>query len=86
MLNEFVHRIFFHKADKSSGMRSQKIQIFLNLIDEFDVSFEGAQPTPEELVEEKKLRIKREKQREANRRWYAKQKEKRQQEQQPKSA
>ena len=77
MLNEFVSKVLIHEADKSTGERTQKVEIFLNIIDDFDIPTVADMPLPEESVEQEKLSIKRAKQREANRRWYAKQKEKR---------
>lgn len=76
MLNEFVHRIYVHEADKSSGERRQKISIFLNLIGDFDVPREVIPPTPEEIAALEKRQKKLTQQREANRRFYAKQKAK----------
>ena len=32
--NEFIHKIIVHEADKSTGKRVQKIQIFFNFVDE----------------------------------------------------
>jgi hypothetical protein len=82
MLNEFVHKILVHEADKSSGERMQKVRIYLNLIGDFSAPVVVIPLTPEEQAEQEKLQIKRAKQREANRRFYAKQKAKREQEQQ----
>ena len=76
MLNEFVHRIEVHAAEKIDGERRQKVSIFLNLIGDFDAPRETIPPTPEELEAEEKRRKKLARQREANRRFYAKQKAK----------
>jgi hypothetical protein len=85
MLNEFIHKILVHEADKSSGERVQDVDVYFNFIGNFTLPKEEVILTPEELAAQEKLREKRAKQREANKRWYAKQKEKREQEQ-PKTA
>jgi hypothetical protein len=72
MLNEFVHKIYVHEADKSSGERRQKVEIYLNLIGNFDTPRVETPPTPEELEAQDKRLKKLAKQREANRRCYAK--------------
>jgi len=74
MLNEFVHRVYVHEADKSSGQRRQKVRIFLNLIGDFDAPRVETPLTPEELEAEEKRQKKLANQREANRRHYAKKK------------
>ena len=87
MLNEFVEKILVHKADKSSGERVQQVDVYLNFIGKFDLPpVEEAPPTPEELEAREKRRRKLERQREANRRFYEKQKAKREAESQPQSA
>jgi len=88
MLNEFIHKILVHEADKSSGERVQEVDIHFNFIGNFDIPRVEPAPAPEELAEQDMQRQKRARQREANRRFYAKQKEKqeqekREQEQQP---
>ena len=72
MLNEFVERILVHEADKSSGERVQEVDIVFNFIGKFDLPLEIIPPTEEELAAERKRREKLAKQREYNRRWYAK--------------
>jgi DNA invertase Pin-like site-specific DNA recombinase len=79
MLGEFVEKIVVHKADKSSGEREQQVDIYLNFIGKFDVPIEETPSTQEELDAQKKRRRKLAQQREANRRFYAKQKAKREQ-------
>jgi len=74
MLNEFIHRILVHEADKSSGERVQQVDIYFNFIGNFIVPMEEIPPTAEELAEQEKHRKKLEYQREANRRWYDKKK------------
>jgi len=77
MLNEFIQKILVHEADKSNGERVQDVDIHFNFIGNFVLPKQEKVSTPEELAEQEKLRQKRIKQREANRRWYDKQKEKR---------
>jgi DNA invertase Pin-like site-specific DNA recombinase/uncharacterized protein YeeX (DUF496 family) len=74
MLNAFIDRIEVHEADKSSGERVQDIDVHFNFIGKFTPPMEERIPTEEETAEAEKLRAKRAKQREANRRWYAKKK------------
>ncbi len=38
--NEFIHKIIVHEADKSTGKRVQKIQIFFNFVDEIFIPLE----------------------------------------------
>jgi DNA invertase Pin-like site-specific DNA recombinase len=72
MLNEFVHRIYVFEADKSSGERRQKVAIYLNLIGDFDAPRVITEMTPAEKEAEEKRLLRLAKQREANRRYYAK--------------
>lgn len=37
MLNEFIEKVVVHEADKSSGVRQQQVDIYLNYIGQFDV-------------------------------------------------
>jgi DNA invertase Pin-like site-specific DNA recombinase len=48
MLNEFVEKIIVHEADKSSGKREQKVDIYLNFIGNFTVPDDYDGYTPEE--------------------------------------
>ena len=50
MLNEFVEKIVVHEADKSSGKRTQKVDIHFNFIGHFIPPFKEEEPTPEELL------------------------------------
>jgi hypothetical protein len=50
MLNEFVDKIVVHEADKSSGKRVQKVDIYFNFIGHFVPPFEEKEPTPEEIA------------------------------------
>jgi len=80
MLNEFIDKIVVHEADKSSGQRMQKVEIYFNLIGDF-TSAEMITYAPVKqqsiMTDEERLEIKRAKQREASRRFYARQREKR---------
>jgi len=52
MLNEFIDKVIVHEADKSSGVREQQVDIFLNYIGQFDVPdwFELEDDTPTVLL------------------------------------
>ena len=76
MIHEFIEKIVVHEADKSSGERSQKVDIYLNFIGKFEVPI--PEPTAEEIAAEEKARRKREQRREAQHRYAAKQKQKEQ--------
>lgn len=75
MIHEYVEKIVVHEADKSSGERTQKVDIYLNFIGKFDVPV--PEPTPEEIAAEEKAKVKRAQHREAQRRYVEKQKLKR---------
>ena len=70
MINEFVDKIMVHAPDKSSGERVQEIEIYLNFIGNFEVPMQ--EPTPEELEEMEKIRLKRQRNREAANRYQRK--------------
>jgi len=53
MLHEFIDRVLVHQADRSSGKRIQKVDIFLNFIGQFGVPGE-AEPCEED--EEKRTK------------------------------
>jgi len=72
MLNEFVEKILVHEADKTTGERVQQVEIHFNFIGNFYVPKEEIPLTPEEIEKQEKRLQKLVKQREANRRWYAK--------------
>lgn len=42
--NEFIHKIIVHEADKSTGKRVQKIQIYFNFVDEIFIPYEWNVP------------------------------------------
>ena len=72
MIFEFVDKIIVHKADRSTGERTQEVEIFLKFIGKFDVPM--PEPTPEELAEEEKRLVRKAKQREWTRRYREKKK------------
>jgi hypothetical protein len=76
MLHEFVSKVIVHEADKSSGVREQRVDIYLNYIGQFNVPewFKMEDDTPQVILtaEEKKraqwweyARVAREKKRNA---------------------
>lgn len=76
MIYEFVDKILVHAPDRSSGERTQEVEIYLKFIGKFDVPL--PEPTPEELAEMEKVRQRRAKGRE---KWRRAQERKKQQEQ-----
>lgn len=70
MLNEFVEKILVHEADYSSGERVQEVEIYLNFIGKFELPVKEA--TAEEIVEHEKLKARRAKKAEYNRRYMEK--------------
>jgi len=70
MINEFVDKIVVHEADRSSGERTQEVDVYLKFIGKFDAPM--PEPTAEELAEQERLRKKRAKKAEYNRRYMAK--------------
>lgn len=76
MIYEFVDKILVHAPDRSSGERTQEVDICLKFIGKFDVPL--SEPTPEELAEMEKVRQRRAKGRE---KWRRAQEKKKQQEQ-----
>ena len=48
MLHEFVEKVVVHEADKTNGVREQRVDIYLNYIGQFDVPewFEIEDDTP----------------------------------------
>lgn len=57
MIYEFVDKIFVHAPDRSSGERTQEVDIYLKFIGKFDVPL--PEPTAEELAELEKGRQRR---------------------------
>ena len=76
MIYEFVDKILVHAPDRSSGERTQEVDIYLKFIGKFDVPL--PEPMPEELAEMEKVRQRRAKGRE---KWRRAQEKKQQQEQ-----
>ena len=74
MIAEYIEKIVVHEADKSSGERSQQVDVYLNFIGKFEIP--APAPTAEEIEAEEKARRKRTQRREAQRRYAAKQKQK----------
>lgn len=79
MLNEFIEKVVVHEADKSTGDRVQKVDIYLNFIGAFTVpKMEAALSAEQEAREQRKLQA-RNREREQNRlrmqRYRARQKE-----------
>ena len=70
MLNEFVEKILVHEADYSSGERVQEVEIYLNFIGKFELPVK--EPTAEEIAENEKLKARRAKKAEYNRRYMEK--------------
>ena len=73
MIYEFIDKIVVHAPDKSSGKRTQEVDIYLKFIGKFDVPL--PEPTPEELAEELAKEAKRSRQRVYAREWYQRKKE-----------
>ena len=72
MIYEFVDKILVHAPDRSTGDRTQEVDIYLKFIGKFDVPMRL--PTPEELVEQERLRKLRAYNREKSRRYSEKKK------------
>ena len=74
LYGEYIEKIIVHEADKSSGERTQKVDVYLNFIGKFDA------PEPELTVEEiaaaATARRRRENCRNAQRRYLARKQEK----------
>ena len=51
MLNEFVEKILVHAPDRSTGERTQEVEIYLNFIGNIEVP--APEPTPEEIEQMK---------------------------------
>ena len=66
MIYEFIDKIIVHAPDRSTGERTQEVEIYLKFIGKFDVPM--PEPTPEELERMEKERAKREYYRERGRR------------------
>ena len=73
MIYEFIDKIVVHAPDKSSGKRTQEVDIFLKFIGKLDIPL--PEPPPEELAEELAKEEKRSRQRVYAREWYRRKKE-----------
>ena len=73
MIAEYIEKLVVHEADKSSGERTQKVDVYLNFIGKFDVP--EPELTPEQIVAEESARRKRERCREVQRRYVARKRE-----------
>ena len=71
MLNEFVDKVFVHEADKSSGERVQKIDVYLRFIGNFDVPAVAEECSLGDIEAEARRLARKRKQREYARRRYA---------------
>ena len=82
LLNEFIEKVVIHEADKSTGKRVQKIDVYLNFIGNFELpqsEFPPQQELPTKLSKGRKPRRlmtseELEHAREIDRRYYAKKK------------
>ena len=72
MIYEFVDKILVHAPDRSTGDRTQEVDIYLKFIGKFDVPM--PEPTPEELAEQERLRKRRANSRERTKRYSEKKK------------
>ena len=77
MIYEFVDKILVHAPDKSTGDRTQEVDIYLKFIGKFDVPM--PEPTPEELAEMEKQRKQRAYYRERSKRERERKKQKKEQ-------
>ena len=73
MIAEFLDSIEVYEADKSSGERTQKVDVYLNYIGKFCAP--EAEKTPLEIANEEAARTKRKRCAEAQRRYYWRKKE-----------
>jgi hypothetical protein len=48
LLNEFIEKVIVHEADKSTGKRTQKVDVYLNFIGKFELPLSELPPTKEE--------------------------------------
>ena len=73
MITEFIEKIIVYEPDKSSGERTQKVEIHLNFIGKFEIP--EPELTPQQIVDAETARRKRERCREVQRRYVARKKE-----------
>ena len=67
MLNEFVEKVAVHEADKSTGERTQKVDIYFNFIGRLGEDLPGEEVPPEQLEKERRRRERNNRERAANR-------------------
>lgn len=79
MIYEFVEKILVHAPDRSSGERTQEVEIFLKFIGKFETPM--PEPTAEELAEQERQRQRRAYYREKTRRYAERKKQREQQNQ-----
>jgi hypothetical protein len=72
VIMEFIDKIVVHEADRSTGERKQKVDVHLSFIGKYET--ESPEITPEQIVAEETARLKRQRCREAQRRYMAKKK------------
>ena len=63
MLHEYVEKVIVHEAVGGRGNRTQRVEVFLNFIGQFEVPTILQEPTSEEIAEEEKLQRQRERKR-----------------------
>ena len=63
MLHEYVEKIIVHEAVGGRGNRTQRVEVFLNFIGQFEVPIIEIESTPEEAIAEEKLQQQRERKR-----------------------
>ncbi|MDR3645825.1 MAG: DUF4368 domain-containing protein [Clostridia bacterium] len=56
-----------HEADKSTGKRIQKVDIYFNFIGKFDIDVSDDEVSPDQLEKERKRQNRNNREREANR-------------------
>ena len=66
MLNEFIEKILVHEADKSSGERKQKVDIYFNFIGKFALPKPEISPEEEQAERERRALERQEHKREMN--------------------
>jgi hypothetical protein len=78
LLNEFVEKVIVHEADKSSGTRTQQVDIYLNFIGQFELPELDEPQEPQKTVGSRGRKLRRDmteeelkQAREADHRYYA---------------
>ena len=65
MLHEFIEKIVVHEADKSTGDRIQRVDIYFNFIGQFELP-QTDERTPEQIAKDEKALAARNREREQN--------------------